>query len=162
MRVDELTEGDWRRLQSLRLRCVVEQPDVFGWALAREGGFLESHWRLRLRGATWWAVVADDGADVGLLSMIEEPGAPAGERHLAGLWVAPEARRRGAGRALVAAAAEGAAACGASRVTAWAPDDAGVAAFLARCGLRPTGERVPSPHAATGVDVRWAGESPEA
>jgi len=111
------------------LRSVVEEADVFGWAAAREGGFRESHWRLRLRGGLWW-VADDDGADVGLLSMIEEPGAPVTERHLAGLWVAPEARRRGAGRALVATAAEAAAADGAQRLTAWAHADPAVEVFL--------------------------------
>lgn len=179
MHAQPLTEDDWACLAQLRLAAVHAEPEVFGWALPREGGFTERHWRLRLRGASWWAAVtapdvgpdavvgpdaavgrvdgagAAPGAAVGLLSLMREPGAPETELHLMALWVAPEHRRRGAARALVQAAAVAAGAAGADRVTTWAHEAPDVDGLLRACGFRQTGERVAAPRDPSRAEVRW-------
>lgn len=154
MDVVRLGEEHWQRLAHVRLRAVLGEPGLYGWALAREQGFGERHWRMRLRAAPWWVAV-DDGADRGLVSLIAEPGAPAGERHLTALWVDPASRRRGAGRALVAAAAAQARADGAERLTAWVPEEDDASAFARGCGLTATGERVALPRDPARTEQRW-------
>jgi len=153
--VAALGPDDWERLRDVRIRSILTEP-ALTWAWARESAFKEQHWRLRLSGARWWVAV-DDG-DVGLLSLIQEPGAPARERHLTALWVDPAARRRGAGSALVEAAVDDARAQdGVVALTVWAPtaDDA-VGRFLDAVGFTATGEAVAAPRAPGGEEERWS------
>lgn len=154
MHVAVLDPDDWERLRDLRLRSVRAEASL-AWAWGRESAFTENHWRMRLSGARWWAVTRAD--DVGLVSMIHEPGAPAHERHLTALWVDPAARRHGGGRALVEAAADAARGEGATALTAWAPTaDDGLGLFLDATGFVATGEAVVSPRAPGGEEERWS------
>lgn len=155
MDVTAIGPEDWERLRDLRLRSVLSEQSL-RWAWQRESAFRENHWRMRLGGAQWW-VVSSEGDDVGLVSMIHEPGAPAHERHLTALWVEPAARRRGAGRALVDAAVAVAMADGVVAVTVWAStaDDV-LGRFLDDVGFAATGEAVASPRAVGGEEERWS------
>lgn len=151
-----LTEDDWERLRDLRLTALRTDPDAFGSSLAREEGFREMHWRMRLRGSPWWVDV-DDGADVGLVCVIEEPGAPPGERHVVSLWVAPGHRRRGVGVRLLDAAAAWSAAQGATSLTVWVTDGNGPAdALYERAGFAPTGVVTPLPRDPSRTETQWA------
>lgn len=155
MRVVRLGEDDWETLREIRLRSLTEDRPVLGSA-AREQGFAETHWRMRLRGSPWF-VALHDARPVGLVSLIAEPGAPPEERHVTALWVAPEARGSGAGEGLLAAVGEAAVADGAVRLTAWvrAGDDAAAATFTA-AGFAPSGVRVPVPRDPSLVEERWS------
>ncbi|NCT90738.1 GNAT family N-acetyltransferase [Cellulomonas sp. APG4] len=153
-----LDEDDWERLREVRLAALRESPDVFGSSLAREEGFREPHWRMRLRGSPWW--LASRGQDdVGLVSLIQEPGAPADQRHVVALWVAPGARRLGVASALVEAVVQHAADDGAAGVTLWLVEDNDTAAALYRAhGFVPTGERMALVRDPSRLEERWRRE----
>lgn len=151
-----LTEDDWERLAAIRLEALRTDPDAFGSSLAREEGFRETHWRMRLRSGAWFTV--HDGAeDVGLVCVIPEPGGEEGERHVVAMWVRPAARRQGAGRALLDAVAAWARQDGASAVTLWLVrgNDAAAAAYRS-AGFEPTGVTMPLPRDPSRTEERWA------
>ena len=93
------TEGP--RLRALRLRALREAPDAFCATLEETAARPPESWTRQLRElATFVAVL--EGDDVGLVR-----GGPDGDRPgvawLLSMWVAPEARGRGVGDALVQA-----------------------------------------------------------
>ncbi|WP_199421484.1 GNAT family N-acetyltransferase [Actinotalea solisilvae] len=154
--IDRLDEDAWERLAPLRLEALRTDQDAFGSSLAREEGFREMHWRMRLRSSAWF-VAAQDGADVGLACVIQEPGAQEDERHLVSFWVRPDARRRGAGRALLDEAARWAAADGGARLTLWlVRGNDGAAAVYRTAGFAPTGETMALPRDPSRTEERWA------
>ncbi|KGM13408.1 GNAT family N-acetyltransferase [Cellulomonas bogoriensis] len=154
--VRRLGEDDWATSARLRLAALERDQRAFGASIEREQGFTERHWRLRLRGG-WWFVGAVDGQDVALAGLVQEPGAPAHERHLHGLWVAPHVRRRGVATRLVDAAVEAAVDDGASTVTAWSlVGDEAAARTLRTVGMTVTGTTATDPRDATRVEERWS------
>jgi GNAT superfamily N-acetyltransferase len=156
VRAERLDPDQWGRLRDVRLRAVLAEPALYGWAWERESSFTERHWRMRLSGGAWW-IASDAGADVGVVSLIAEPGAVATDRLLVALWVEPGARRRGGARALVAAAAAEAVAQGARTLTAWVPAEGDACrAFWSARGFVPTGEAVAAPRAPGGEEARWS------
>lgn len=157
MIVERLHEDDWERLGRIRVEALRTDPDAFGSSLAREEGFTEMHWRMRLRASAWFVASDGPGVDVGLVCVIEEPGAPADERHVVSFWVRPDARGRGAGRALLDAAAGQARADGAARLTLWlVRGNDGPAAAYRSAGFAPTGETMPLPRDPSRTEERWA------
>lgn len=94
---------DWALWRELRLRALADAPEAFGTtleeSLARDS---EEHWRAGVTDPMVPFVVDVDGvpAAMGRLLVGES------DTELISFWVAPEARGRGAGRALLAAAAE--------------------------------------------------------
>ena len=107
--------SEWRRLRDLRLRALAADPPAFGRTFAEESAEPPEAWRARWFGPRGAAFVLEgwDGLCAALLS---EDGASA---EVLSMWVAPEARRAGAGRALLDAAVAWARAKGARRVTLW-------------------------------------------
>lgn len=147
--IELVGEGDWQVVRDTRLRALRESPHAFGSALAREEGFREQHWRMRLRSSPWWVArrAGPPGSSVvGLASMIVEPGSTSDDRHVVGLWVDPDVRRQGVGTALLAAVVAAARAEAARTVSLWVADDNDAAMRLyGRLGFSPTGERQPLP-----------------
>lgn len=144
--VTRLVEDDWERLAEIRLRALRSDPEAFASSLAREEMFREQHWRMRLRSSPWWLATQQDSEAVGLACLIEEPGSPSTDRHVVALWVAPEARNRGVGAALLTAAEREAVAAGALTLSLWVREDNGAALHLyGTLGFAPTGERHPVP-----------------
>ncbi len=132
--------GDWERVRALRLRALTADPDAFGMTLAQEQGKTPEAWRTRLESpaaATFLGVL--DGRDAGLAvgSVYEGAADAAG---LYAMWVAPEARGRGVGDALVGAVLRWARARGARRVLLDVGDaNAPAQRLYARNGFTPTG-----------------------
>ena len=103
-RVRRVNEADWRALRDVRLGALADSPDAFGSTLEREQTFGDAEWRE-------WAQEAGAGAaETCLLAWIEdEPVGIVGgfvetgsdHVHLIAMWVAPQARRLGIGRALI-------------------------------------------------------------
>ena len=88
---------DWATWRALRLRVLSTDPDAFGSTLELEEGYDEAAWRARVdRGRMVLASVGDEY--VGLGGSFED--AP-GSRTVVSMWVAPEARGRGIGRAIL-------------------------------------------------------------
>lgn len=96
--------GDWRRWRDLRLRALADAPDAFGQTLAEAREMVDDAWMAAVafdpsRGA-WFA--ERDGLAIGTTVARIAPDRL--RSNLYAMWVAPEARRCGAARALVEAA----------------------------------------------------------
>lgn len=155
MQIERLTEDDWTRLRDIRLTALRTDPWAFGSSLAREEGFKEAHWRMRLRSGPWFLAV-DDGVAAGLVSAIAEPGAPEDDRHVMALWVDPAHRRRGLAVALLDAVAAWAADEGARTVSLWTVEgnEAAGEAYR-RSGFEPTDVSMPLARDPGVVEHRW-------
>jgi len=104
MEIRRVRANEWEALRELRLQALGTDPDAFGDTMERASADDDEAWRRRADrpdGVTFVAV-ADDGRFLGMAG-----GGPAPDRPDAagvyGMWVAPEARGRGLGAALLAA-----------------------------------------------------------
>lgn len=127
------------RLRALRLAALADAPDAFGGTLAEAMVRTEEEWQRQLTLLPTFVAV-EDGRDVGMVRTARHPElADTGE--LLSLWVAPAARGRGVGDALVAAVLEWAREGALRRVVLEVGDDNAAAIGLyARSGFTPTGE----------------------
>ncbi len=101
MRLRALSPGDWRLWRELRLQALAEAPYAFGSKLSdwQGAGDTPERWRARLVNVPLNVIAYLDNDAAGMI------GATAanenGEVELISLWVAPIARGRGVGDALV-------------------------------------------------------------
>lgn len=100
-----LGPDDWRDFRELRLQALAEAPHAFGSTFEswRDAG--EDRWRGRLSAVPYNLIAELSGRPAGMASGTLEDG-PA---ELISMWVAPFARGRGVGSALIDAIAEWAA-----------------------------------------------------
>jgi ribosomal protein S18 acetylase RimI-like enzyme len=110
-----LDEGDWESFRTLRRRALGDAPDAFATPLADWSGpgDTEARWRARLAAVALNLAAELDGALVGMVSGTAPSG---GEVDLISMWVAPEARGRSVGDALIDAVLAWARSEGADRV----------------------------------------------
>ncbi|WP_315096510.1 GNAT family N-acetyltransferase [uncultured Cellulomonas sp.] len=156
MRIQQVTENDWRLVQGVRLRALREDPDHFGASLSREERFTESHWRMRLRTSTTWIAVDDGDVGRGIVTMMQEPGSPVDDRHIVSLWVASEVRRCGVGWSLLDAVRTAAVGDNARTVSLWLLDGNHAAGDLVvRAGYTRTGERQVRPRDPSQTEERY-------
>lgn len=97
-----LAETDWRAFAELRLQALADTLGEDDPQHRQESSFTAAQWRRRLRAHAQFAAVVDTRA-VGLIGAQREN---ADSVYLYSLWLEPNARRRGMGRALVAAAVD--------------------------------------------------------
>ena len=150
LRADEHT-----LLRDVRLRALRDTPLAFGSTLAREAAYEPEQWQR-------WAVDAARGdrqaifivePAAGLANGVLDADEPA-LAHLYAMWVAPQARGTGAGRALVEAVVAWAAERGAARLTTSVTEgNAAGAALYAAAGFADTGRREPLGHSDAVVAV---------
>ena len=99
MRIDRLDEDAWLRLREVRLSALREAPYAFGTTADEAALWAEASWREQLRNfATFVAVV--DEKDAGVVRGVRHADLQ-DTAYLISMWVAPSARRRGVGSALI-------------------------------------------------------------
>ncbi len=144
MRIERLPAGAWERLRRVRLAALAQAPEAFGSTYAECVLWEPAQWRAQLeRIPTFVAVI--DGADVGMVRGVESERSDAAA-YLISMWVAPEARRRGVGGALIDAVVGWARGLGKAELLLHARDyNSGAIALYEREGFRATGEVVVAP-----------------
>ncbi|MEA3200549.1 MAG: hypothetical protein QOE90_1977 [Thermoplasmata archaeon] len=139
MKVRRVTPAEQERYRAFRLRALAEDPAAFGRALAEEQAFPPEEWTRRLTRpgvATFVAEEADAWLGMAGAGLHVE-----GPPEVFGMWVAPEARSRGVGLALLDACAAWAREQGATRLTLWVNLAQAPALRLYRkAGFAPEGE----------------------
>jgi ribosomal protein S18 acetylase RimI-like enzyme len=100
MEVIRLTPDEPQRLREIRLRALRDAPDAFGSTLAENEGRPRSIWVRQLTELPTFVAVVD-GEDVGMVRGARDEADPDDVAWLLSMWVAPEARGRGIGSALV-------------------------------------------------------------
>jgi GNAT superfamily N-acetyltransferase len=138
-------------LRDLRLRALRDAPLAFGSTLAREEAYTPEDWARWGTGEGQVVFIAEPAA--GLASGVIDDDDPT-LAHLYAMWVAPEARGSGAGRALVEAVVAWAAERGAQRLTTSVTEGNAVgAALYAAAGFADSGRREPLGHSDAVVAV---------
>lgn len=141
----QITPDDWRLWRDLRLAALRDTPAAFSSQLSdwTGAGDTEDRWRARLTSSPYNVVAYLDGLPAGMIS-----GAPvAGPTVLLRtIWVAPRARGRGVGDALVGAIVGWAAHLGAAGVhlDVFAENERAIALYR-RHGFVDRGARRPDP-----------------
>jgi len=122
-RVDRLRPTEWQLLRELRLAALRDTPKAFGQTYEDAAGQSDAEWRATAQAATKgdrraWFVGRDEdsGQPVGI---VQARRRPPDDCLLFSMWVAPSARRGGAGRALIQAVDHWGRAWGATRVVLW-------------------------------------------
>jgi GNAT superfamily N-acetyltransferase len=143
--VRQAKPDEWELMRDVRLAALRDAPGAFASTYAREAQYTEEQWRGRWlsdRITMFFADVTDMPGSVGLAGAYVEDGVA----DLISMWVRPDARGRGAGEALVGAAAGWARARGHDTLYLWvAEDNAAARRLYERCGFTPTGDRQPLP-----------------
>jgi ribosomal protein S18 acetylase RimI-like enzyme len=161
VQIREVGADGWQAMRDVRLAALRDAPDAFASTYEREAAFTEADWQRRIaEGGNFLAYAPELGAaPAGIVGGFE---AGPGTVELVSLWVRPQARGHGIGRALVQAVAGWAGAKGISRVHLWVAENNDHARLLyERCGFSPTAERqsLPSNVELTEIGmVRDAGE----
>ena len=137
------TMADWQALREIRLQALLDAPDAFGSTHAREAAFGEDEWRQR---------ASRDGSFIAFLPEVCPAGLGGGYLaapevvELIGMFVRPQARGRGVGKAVIDAVAGWATQQGASTVHLWVTEtNKGARMLYERCGFTVTAVRQPLP-----------------
>lgn len=138
---------DWQVVRQLRLSALADTPDAFGATLEEESEQPAAWWRGRLEpGAPGTTLVASlvDTAGVprpaGLVVLAPSVHGPESDAGIYAVWVAPSARGRGVGDALLAAVVDHARQSGYARVVLDVGDvNEAAQALYARHGFTRTG-----------------------
>jgi len=137
--------GAWRTMRDVRLAALQDAPHAFGSSYLREVNFTQDDWLSRIaRGANFLAYTGEAAAaPAGIVGAFEpQPG----RAELVSMWVHPQARGQGTGRALVETVLQWARAEGHHHVHLWVTETNDPARRLyAHCGFAATGERKPLP-----------------
>lgn len=111
-----LSADDWRLWRELRLEALREAPYAFGATLSdwQGAGDADDRWRARLSNVPFNIVARLDGVPAGIVgaTALDERG----DVELISMWVAPFARGRGVGNALIDAVIEWSVEHNASRI----------------------------------------------
>jgi ribosomal protein S18 acetylase RimI-like enzyme len=153
--VRRLRADEHALLRDVRLRALRDAPLAFGSTLAREQAFTPGEWQRRAAagaaGEEQAAFIVEPGAGLAIGRLDDDDRAVAA---LYAMWVAPEARGTGAGRALVEAVAQWATERGARTLhTSVTEGNAAAAALYSAAGFVDTGRREPLGHSDAVVAV---------
>lgn len=141
--IERISAAQGEALRDVRLRALREAPYAFGTryedALNEPPGDWTAVARASARGnsrAYFLALERDPDGQVTTVGMVQARRRPPTDCLLFSMWVAPEVRRLGVGRALVQAVADWGAAWGARRVVLWVTSvNDGAQRFYERIGF---------------------------
>lgn len=159
--VRRIRADDWRELRDLRLRALRDSPTAFGSTYAQESQRTEDHWRAWARRSADGVeqvlfVVAADGALRGMVRGVPDAG-EAALVHLYGMYIDPETRGHGRGRALVEAICTWARERGSRRVVLDVTvTNARAIRLYETCGFIRTGSVSPLPHTPALLEMEMA------
>ncbi|MDC5696409.1 GNAT family N-acetyltransferase [Intrasporangium calvum] len=142
----EVRPDDWEGHRDIRLEMLRDAPDAFWFTYADEAVYDEADWRERIEGA-WLLHARDEQGTIGSAGLGShwEPER-ATTATLFGLYVAPRARGRGVGEALVNAVLQEARRLGKTEVVLEVGShNVGALALYERCGFVRTGGTEPHP-----------------
>lgn len=160
-RVRRVRPEDGPALREIRLNALRSDPQAFGSTHEAEVGAPSGDWSklaaVSSEGPSRFIAVAEfDGRLVGIAGGYRPDESP-DERGIWGMWVAPEARRRGVGRDLVRAVRGWAEHSGAVRLILWVVETNEPAVALYRSmGFTETGETQLLPSDETLVEIQLA------
>lgn len=146
--IERLRPGDGPRLRALRLRALADAPDAFGSTLEGAEGRSTEDWEAQVERLPTF-VWREGDADLGMVRGTPHDRDPE-TAYLISMWVAPEARGRGVGVALVGALVAWARGRGYQHVVLdVAEENVGARRLYERCGFVATGGTgtLPSPRA---------------
>lgn len=153
MRVRRVVPDEWARLRELRLRALATDPRAFGATLAEEEAQPDEWWRSRLADVRAATLIAGDWQGMCTIRIADD----AAHAEIFGMWVAPEARGSGAGRAIIDAAIDQARAWKLERVDLWVNvEQAAAARLYERAGFRRAGPAEPGKRDPTRTYQRMA------
>ena len=138
--IERINPTQWRLLRDLRLSALLDSPDAFGQSYEDAVGQPDAEWKQTAEAAShgdrrvWFIGRNESGEAVGI---VQARRRPPDDCLLFSMWVAPSARRSGAGRALVQAVSDWGVSWGATRVVLWvvAGNEAAMR-FYERIGFR--------------------------
>lgn len=128
MEIRRIRPDEWALLRDMRLRALRDAPEAFGQTYEHAAAEPELEWRSAARAASagdrraWFIArsqVNGASGQPGELGMVQARRRPPDDCLVFSMWVAPEARRAGVGRALIDAAADWARSWGARRIVLW-------------------------------------------
>jgi ribosomal protein S18 acetylase RimI-like enzyme len=146
--VRPLVEGEWATFREIRLRSLLESPEAFGSTYGEESAHGEASWRDwtagRWRGGEAIVFVAERlDRPVGTATGAAYEGEP-GTAYVYAMWVAPDARGAGVGRALLDEIETWARDRGAQRLRLNVSETNEIARrFYEACSFHETGRREP-------------------
>lgn len=143
--IHRVAPNEWEQFRDVRLRALADAPSAFGSSLAREQAFDEAAWQERWFGRTAVFAAKEGDAWLGIAGAYPDQDEPS-TVWVVSMWVAPEARRRGMGRALIDACVDWARTRGASEVHLWVTrSNVPARALYEAAGFLPTGSTQPLP-----------------
>lgn len=99
--IQELGPDDWRVWRDIRLAALREAPEAFGSTSAEWEDAEEGRWRARLEDVPLHAFARLDDVPAGVVSALAPAPDGSGPVELISMWVAPSARGRAVGDALI-------------------------------------------------------------
>ena len=137
--VRRIRPDDWRWLRDLRLASLADSPQAFGQRYEEAGLTDDRDWLATARASASgdrraWFIAWDGDRPAGL---VQGRRRPPNDCLLFSMWVAPDARRHGIGRALVQAVSDWGRSWAASRVILWViSGNDGAISFYESIGFR--------------------------
>lgn len=125
MEIRRIRPEDWPLLRQMRLASLLDSPEAFGQRHEIAAAQPDSEWRSAARASSsgdrraWFIATTGSGAARREVGLVQARRRPPDDCLLFSMWVAPDARRTGAGRLLVDAVSEWAASWGGRRVVLW-------------------------------------------
>ncbi len=140
MDIAQLRPDDWAVFRELRIAALSDAPDAFGSTLEAELRLGEPEWRAKLAARVQLVAREPDGRVLGTVGASRDGDAI----DLVSMWVAPVARGRGIGAALVARVIDHAREAGCHRIQlAVTEGNAAAERLYARSGFVRTGMAQP-------------------